>query len=61
MFVWAGNVHSFTDSDYTAAFDIVSREYIYNALRLTDFPERTIKIIKKVYANAKFQPLINNS
>merc|ERR1712112_575134 len=27
-------------SDYSAAFDTVSREYIYNVLRIMDFPEK---------------------
>ena len=30
----------FLSSDYSAAFDTVSREYIYNVLRIMNFPEK---------------------
>ena len=30
----------FLSSDYSAAFDTVSREYIYNVLRTMNFPEK---------------------
>ena len=41
-------------SDYSAAFDTVSREYMYNVVSLMIFQERTINMIKNIYANAVF-------
>ena len=32
----------FLSSDYSAAFDTVSREYIYNVLRIMNFPEKKL-------------------
>ena len=38
----------FLSSDYSAAFDTVSRDYIFNVLRLINFPEKIIDMIKKL-------------
>ena len=40
--------------------DTVSREYTYSVLRLMNFPERTINMIKNLYANTLCKPLIND-
>ena len=50
----------FLSSDYSGAFETVSREYIFNVLRLMNFPEKIIKMIKNLYAGAVCKPLINN-
>ena len=47
-------------SNYSALFETVRMEHIYNVLRLMSFPERTINMIKNIYANAVCQPLIND-
>ena len=47
-------------SDYSTAFDTVCRDYIYNFLRKMNFLERTISMIKNLYANALCKPLIND-
>ena len=47
-------------SDYSAAFNTVSIEYIYNFLKKINFPEITINMIKNLYANAICKPLIND-
>ena len=48
----------FLSSDYSAAFDTVSREYIYNVLRIMNFPEKIIDMIKNIYGCAYYKPLI---
>ena len=50
----------FLSSDYSAAFDSVSRQYIFNVLRIMNFPESIINSIKNIYSNACCRPLINN-
>ena len=41
-------------SDYSAVFDLVSREYIYNVLRWMNFPERTINLCLPDVLNYKY-------
>ena len=50
----------FLSSDYSAAFDTVSREYIYNVLRIMNFPKKTINLIKNMYSSTYCKPLIND-
>ena len=50
----------FLSSDYSAAFDIVSRDYIFKVLRIINFLEKIIDMIKNLYSGAYCKPLIND-
>ena len=46
-------------SDYSAAFDFVSRSHIFSTLELMGFPENIVNLIKNLYHDAKCKVLLN--
>ena len=54
---WAAVIQS----DFSAAFDRVSREHIFNILRQLGFHEATVNMIKSLYQGAQCRILINDS
>ena len=47
-------------SDYSAAFDSISRSHSYSTLLMMGFPENIISMIKNLYEDAKCKILMNN-
>ena len=47
-------------SDYSAAFDTVSRQMIYNVLLTMGFPRKAIRMIKNIYKGAVCRILMND-
>ena len=56
----ANKVCLLLSSDYSAAFDTISRSHIYSTLLMMGFPESLIIMIKNLYEDARCKILMNN-